>query len=321
MYDAVALGELLIDFTSNGTSERKSPLFEANPGGAPCNVLSMLAKLGCKTAFIGKVGDDVFGRMLKKAIEDAGISSAGLIFDKTVNTTLAIVHNEPGGERDFSFFRNPGADTMLSESEVSDDIVRGCRIFHFGSLSLTDRPASLATEKAVFTAKNNGALISFDPNLRRALWKHIEFGKSRMLWGLSQADTVKVTDEELTFLMDDTDIVRGALKLLSRFENVKLLLVTKGKHGSEAFCGGAHSSADAFITDKTVDTTGAGDCFLGCALSYVLDNGTQLAQERLDEMLRFSNAAASISTTRFGAMKSMPERGEITRLLTGEALC
>ena len=180
MYDVIALGELLVDFTNNGTSDQGNMLFEANPGGAPCNVLAMLAKLGKKTAFIGKVGNDMFGAMLKETIERVGISSKELKVDKNVNTTLAFVHTFPDGDRAFSFYRNPGADMMLTEDEVDDTFVQSTKIFHFGTLSMTHENVRNATKKAVKAAKKNGSLISFDPNLREPLWESLEEAKKQI---------------------------------------------------------------------------------------------------------------------------------------------
>ena len=170
-YDVTALGELLIDFTENGTSAQGNPLFEANPGGAPCNVLAMLTKLGHKTAFIGKVGDDFFGKQLREAITEVGIDSTGLLSDPEIHTTLAMVHTYPDGDRDFSFYRNPGADMMLKEDEIPTELIKNSKILHFGTLSMTHDGVRAATKKAISIAEEANALISFDPNLRPPLWK------------------------------------------------------------------------------------------------------------------------------------------------------
>lgn len=196
-YDVVALGELLIDFTENGTSGQGNPLFEANPGGAPCNVLAMLSKLGCKTAFVGKVGKDFFGEQLKRAVTEVGINTQGLLMDEEVHTTLALVHTYPDGDRDFSFYRNPGADMMLRETELRTDLLQDTKLFHFGTLSMTDLEVRKATKKAVETAKENGAVISFDPNLRPPLWKSLEDAKEQTAYGLSQCDILKISDNEI----------------------------------------------------------------------------------------------------------------------------
>ena len=199
-YDVAALGELLIDFTQNGLSEQGNPLFEANPGGAPCNVLAMLRKLGKHCAFLGKVGQDGFGRQLAQVVREAGIDLRGLRYDEEVHTTLAIVQTLPGGDRDFSFYRRPGADANLAPADLDEALLRDCRIFHFGSLSLTGEPCRAATQKAVALAKEGGAIISFDPNLRPPLWDSLDEAKAQIAWGLGQADVVKIADNEMLFM-------------------------------------------------------------------------------------------------------------------------
>ena len=196
-YDVAALGELLIDFTENGTSGQGNPVYEANPGGAPCNVLSMLNKLGHRTAFLGKVGNDIFGRQLRAAVESAGIDVSGLLTDEDVRTTLAFVETKPDGDRDFSFYRNPGADMMLREDEVRHDIIADAKIFHFGTLSMTNEPVRSATRHAIKVAKENGAILSFDPNIREPLWKDMEDARTQMAYGLSVCDILKISDNEI----------------------------------------------------------------------------------------------------------------------------
>ena len=233
-YDVTALGELLIDFTENGVSGQGNPLFEANPGGAPCNVLAMLARLGYQTAFIGKVGDDSFGRMLRQTIRETGIVDEGLLYDKKVNTTLALVHTLADGDRDFSFYRKQGADIMLTESEVNKKLIDECRIFHFGSLSLTDEPAAAATKEAVAYAKRMGKLISFDPNLREPLWESEKQSQKAIWYGIEQCDVLKIADNEIKWLtgMDDYD---EGVRVIKERSNVKLVNVTLGNQGSLAF--------------------------------------------------------------------------------------
>ena len=187
-YDVTALGELLIDFTENGTSAQGNPIMEANPGGAPCNVLAMLERLGKKTAFIGKVGKDMFGNQLKAAVEEVGIDTRALIMDEEVHTTLAFVHTYPDGDRDFSFYRNPGADMMLTKDEVLDDLIRDSRIFHFGTLSSTHEGVREATRHAIEVAKEAGCIITFDPNLRPPLWKSLEDARVEIEYGLTKCD-------------------------------------------------------------------------------------------------------------------------------------
>lgn len=316
MPDVVALGELLVDFTSGGESGQGNPLFEANPGGAPCNVLAMLAKLGHRTAFVGKVGDDMFGRMLKSTIEEAGIVSDGLVLDRQANTTLAFVKNAPDGDREFSFYRDPGADELLRADELREELVSRARIFHFGSLSLTREPARGATRRAVRMAKEGGAMISFDPNLRASLWKSMDEAKEQMLWGCSVCDVFKIAEEELAFLTGCGEIEAGVSAMRAAYPGIRLLLVTRGKDGSIAFMGDMRVSCPAYLQVKAVDTTGAGDTFCGCCLHAVLEHGLDgFDGEKLLGMLRFANAAAGLVTTRKGAIRSMPDVGEIDTLM------
>ena len=318
MYDVVALGELLIDFTASGSSGQGNPLFEANPGGAPCNVLAMLAKLGRRCAFVGKVGRDMFGRMLEDAIQEVGIDSRGLVLDPGANTTLAFVRNAPDGDREFSFYRDPGADELLTREELPEELLQGARIFHFGSLSLTREPARSATRSAVELARSGGALISFDPNLRASLWPSLEAAREQMLWGCSVCDILKVAEEELSFLTGCEGLEEGSRAIRSRFPNIRLLLVTQGKTGSVAFWGELSLFCPAYPQSNTVDTTGAGDTFCGCCLHYVLNHGLEaLREEDLGEMLRFANAAAGLITTKKGAIRSMPELSDIQRVIGG----
>ena len=314
-YDAVALGELLIDFTESGLSPQNNPLFEANPGGAPGNVLAMLAKLGKKTAFIGKVGDDMFGRMLSDTLTAAGIDTSGVVSDDEVNTTLAFVKNADDGDREFSFYRKPGADTMLRAQDIQENLLDSCRVFHFGTLSLTHEPARSATYSAVEKAKSAGALISFDPNLRVPLWKNLDDARRQMEWGCAACDILKIADNEILFLTGETDLALAAAAVQKAYPHISLLLLTKGKDGAECFFGGHHLSRPAFLQQDTVDTTGAGDTFMGCCLAFVLDYGFKgLNGKVLDEMLLFANAAASLVTTKKGAILAMPARADVLAL-------
>jgi fructokinase len=315
-YDVCALGELLIDFTENGVSEQGNPLWEANPGGAPCNVLAMLNKLGRKTAFIGKIGRDVYGDQLRKTVEDAGIDTTGLLTDKEVHTTLAIVHKLENGDRDFSFYRNPGADMMLTADELPVSIIEDCRIFHFGTLSMTHDGVRAATEKAIAIAKAAGALISFDPNLRPPLWESLELAKECIAWGLAQCDILKIADNELEFMTGETDFDKGAAILKELYPNIKILNVTAGPDGSFGYYGDTCVFVPAFKLGGTIETTGAGDTFCASVLDNVLDNGVDgRTEESLTEMLRFANAAAYLVTTKRGAIRSMPERRAVLELL------
>lgn len=319
-YDVTALGELLIDFTENGISSQSNPLLEANPGGAPCNVLAMLEKLGRKTAFIGKVGQDRFGDMLRETIEAAGIDSEGLIADREVHTTLAFVHTAPDGDRDFSFYRNPGADMMLRKEEVLSDKIRASRIFHFGTLSFTHKEVREASEYAIECAKEAGALISFDPNLREPLWENLDDAGSAIRYGLERCDILKISDNELTFVTGETDYDKGALFLQQKYQ-IPLVCVTLGKNGSRAYYKGMAAAAEPFLQESTIDTTGAGDTFTGCMLNTVLEKGLDtLTKEDLRQMLLFANAGASLITVKRGALKVMPEKEEIESLLASREI-
>ncbi|MBR2796902.1 MAG: carbohydrate kinase [Clostridia bacterium] len=315
-YDVVALGELLIDFTENGTSVQGNPVFEANPGGAPCNVLAMLRKLDRQCAFVGKVGNDMFGHQLKAVAEEAGIDMSALRMDDAVHTTLAFVKTDAFGDRDFSFYRNPGADMMLTEDELPLDMLRDTRVFHFGTLSMTHEAVRQATKAAVLAAKEAGAIISFDPNLRPPLWDSLNEARAQMLWGLSQADVVKIADNEIEFLTDTSDYEKGARLLRERFPNLRLMNVTAGANGSYAFYGDRKMFVPSFLLGNTIETTGAGDTFCASVLNFVLERGLEgLNKDDLKQMLRFANAAAYLVTTRKGAIRSMPEREQVEAIL------
>ena len=315
-FDVVALGELLIDFTENGTSAQGNPLMEANPGGAPCNVLAMLKKLGKDCAFIGKVGDDLFGRMLREEIIRAGICDDALLTDPEARTTLAFVKTFPNGDRDFSFYRNPGADMLLREDELPLDMLRDTRIFHFGTLSMTHPAVRRATKAAVRTTKEGGAIISFDPNLRPPLWASLDEAKEQIGWGISQCDILKIADNELLFMTGEEDFEKGAAVLREQYPNIRLLNVTAGAAGSWSWCGEASAFEPASTLGGVIETTGAGDTFCACVLNDVLEYGLEdRAEDDLHRMLRFANMAAWIVTTRKGAIRSMPEKKEVIILL------
>lgn len=313
-YDVVALGELLIDFTENGISSQGNPVLEANPGGAPCNVLAMLNRLGHQTGFIGKVGQDMFGRQLENALEEVGIDTEGLVQDEKIHTTLAFVHTLEGGDRDFSFYRNPGADMMLTESELNVGMIENCRIFHFGSLSMTDEICRKATKKAIRLAKERGALISFDPNLREPLWESLDAAREQIAYGLSQCDILKISDNEIQWFTGEQDYDKGVAYLLANYP-IRLVLVSLGKEGSRAYMDGIRVQAAPFLQENTIETTGAGDTFCACVLHYVLQQGFRsYSEEEMKAMLTFANAAASLITTRKGALRVMPEKQEIEEL-------
>ena len=315
-FDVVALGELLIDFTESGLSGQGNTLFEANPGGAPCNVLAMLKKLGRDCLFVGKVGADMFGDLLSSIIREAGICAGGLVRDPDVRTTLAFVKKLPDGDRDFSFYRNPGADMMLTEEEIPERSVEQCRIFHFGTLSMTHEGVRRATCKAVDLAGRGGALLSFDPNLRPPLWADLEEAREQISYGLARCDILKIADNELEFMTREKDFDRGAAILREQYPNIRLLNVTAGPEGSCSYYGGEKVFVPALKLGGTIETTGAGDTFCACVLNFVLDHGLEgLTAEDLTAMLRFANAAAYLVTTKKGAIRSMPEKAEVEALL------
>lgn len=320
-YDVVALGELLIDFTDAGISPQGNPIMEANPGGAPCNVLAILTKLSHKTGFIGKVGEDIFGSQLKNALTEVGICTNGLVVDKDNRTTLAFVKNHPDGDREFSFYRNPGADMMLRASELNKDMISDTKIFHFGSLSLTDEPAREATLEAVYIAEEAKAAISYDPNLRELLWENLDVAKEQIAFGMEHCNMLKISDNEIVWYTGLSDYEEGAKFLQDKYPNIDLLLVSLGKEGSMAFSRSAKVVVPAFVRDDAVDTTGAGDTFCGSVLHYLLENNCvdgcirDLEEAELKEMLTFANAAASLITTKKGALRVMPEKADITQLM------
>lgn len=310
-YDVVALGELLIDFTENGTSAQGNTVYEANPGGAPCNVLAMLTKLGRKTAFIGKVGQDIFGNRLKRTLEEVGIDTVNLVMDEDVRTTLAFVETFPDGDRDFSFYRAPGADMMLQADEVQMELVKDTNIFHFGTLSMTHEGVRNATKKAIAAAKESGAVISFDPNLREPLWKSLDEAKEQVAYGLSQCDVLKISDNEIQWFTGEEDYDAGIARLRQQYD-IPLIMLSMGKNGSRAYYKDLRVEVKPFLQERTIETTGAGDTFGGCCLNYVLKYGLHnMDEEKLKEMLTFANAAASIITTRKGALRVMPEEKEV----------
>jgi fructokinase len=329
-FDVTALGELLIDFTENGISSQGNPLFEANPGGAPCNLLAMLQKLGDKTAFIGKVGDDMFGNMLETRAKSTGIDLTGLVKDPVINTTLAFVHTLEGGDREFSFYRKPGADMMLTPEEVvaHQDLIKDARVFHFGTLSMTHDTVEQASKKAIEIARQAGCILSFDPNLRPPLWDSEEKAKEKISYGFGQCDVLKISDNEIEFMTGKTNLTEGIHDLIRKYQ-IPLIFATFGKDGSKAYYLPADKrngkaapedyievSAAGFVNSDTIETTGAGDTFGGCALHYVLKYGLDgFDEKKLLELLIFANAAASIVTTRKGALCVMPAEDEVYSFL------
>lgn len=312
--DVTALGEMLIDFTENGADKAGNPVFTANPGGAPGNVLAMLKKLGRECSFIGKVGKDAFGDLLEKTLVEAGIGTKGLARDEKTCTTLAFVHTHEGGERSFSFYRDPGADMMLTEDEVDEELILNSKIFHFGSLSLVEGPCRKATRKAVSIARGAGIPVSFDPNLRESLWKSEEEALGQICWGLENCDILKISDNELRFVTEEDDLEKGADMLLTRYPGIVLMTLTAGEQGSVAYYEGRRIAVPAVHVDEPVEKTGAGDTFCGCVLDGVLEHGLNgLSDEDITKILSFANAAAALVICRKGAFRSMPERYEIEK--------
>ena len=314
--DVVALGELLIDFTCQSTDSTGYPTMAAHPGGAPANFLAAISKFGGKTALLGKVGTDAFGELLTGTLRDAGIETAGIVKDDSVFTTLAFVTLDDTGDRRFSFARKPGADTRISFEELKLSLIDEAKVFHFGTLSLTDSPAREATYQAVAYAKSKGKLITFDPNLRKPLWADLQVCKEQMLWGLSQADVVKISDEEVEFLFD-LDVQAGARHILDTY-GVKLVFVTCGAKGCYFMNAAASGSVPGLSGIQVKDTTGAGDIFGGSALWQILQADTApeaLTQQQLMEITTFACTAAGLSTTKSGGISSVPALAEVQALI------
>ena len=316
MYDVIALGELLIDFAPKSVDEAGYPTLAANPGGAPGNFLAALNKYGCKTAMIGKVGDDMFGRLLLNTLRSAGIETRGIVIDPDVFTTLAFVSLDASGNRDFSFARKPGADTCLKPEEIDESLFADAKVFHFGTLSLTDEPAASATRKAIGTAKANGLLISLDPNLRKPLWKREEDAKAAIEWSLRQADIVKISDEEIDWLWGLSP-EEGAQRLLNEY-GVSLVYATKGPKGCHAATRNTRVTVPSPSGIHVVDTTGAGDIFGGSAMSRFLKTKkapADLTAEELSDIVRFACTAASLSTQKHGGIGSVPEEKDVEEII------
>lgn len=316
MYDVTALGELLIDFTPSGKSSAGNELFERNPGGAPANMLVALSRLGKKTAFIGKVGNDKFGFFLRDTLHNLNIDVTGLVFDTEVNTTLAFVHLDAHGDRSFSFYRNPGADMMLTANDIDYNLINNSKVFHFGSVSMTADPSRTATLKAAEYARQNKVLVSYDPNLRRPLWKDLKFSKEVILQGLTLADIVKLSEEELEFLTDVADLEKGS-KLLQRCGNMQLIFVTLGADGCFYRLGDQVGLLPTYDV-KTVDTTGAGDAFWGGVLYKITERKNlldDLSIAELKEIADFGNAMGSITTTKKGAIPAIPDLKEVREFM------
>ena len=316
MVDVVALGELLIDFTCLSTDADGYPTMAAHPGGAPANFLAALTKFGAKTAMLCKVGTDAFGRMLLGTLRGAGIDTSGVVTADDVFTTLAFVTLDATGNREFSFSRKPGADTCLSFEELDLKLIDETKVFHFGTLSLTDEPARTATQKAVAYARERGKLITCDPNLRKPLWRSEDEAREQLLWALGEADVVKISDEEIEFLFGMSP-EEGAAHILQNY-GVKLVFATCGPKG----CFFKNRKAEGMVPSlsgiRVVDTTGAGDIFGGSAVWSLLRTGKapeDLEEEELRRIVRFACVSAGLSCTRSGGIPSVPDLEEIDRYL------
>ena len=312
MYDVVAMGELLIDFTCVSKDGEGYPTMAAHPGGAPANFLAALAKFGTSAALLGKVGNDAFGKLLIGTLDQAGIGTSGIIMADDVFTTLAFVTLDETGNREFSFSRKPGADTCLSYDELNMELIDGAKVLHFGTLSLTDEPARTTTYKAVEYAKSAGKLITYDPNLRKPLWKDLEEAKKQLIWGMTKADVVKISDEEVEFLWG-LGVEEGADYILKNF-GVKLVFVTCGADGCYFKNAVASGKVPSLSNIKVVDTTGAGDIFGGSAVYKLLQTGKApetLNEEELREVVTFACTSAGLSTTKPGGISSVHEYQQV----------
>lgn len=314
MMDVVALGELLIDFACLNTDSDGYPTMAAHPGGAPANFLAALTKFGAKTALLGKVGTDAFGKMLTGTLQKAGIETRGLVCADDVFTTLAFVTFDEHGDREFSFSRKPGADTCLNFDELDLSLIDEAKVFHFGTLSLTDEPARTTTQKAVAYAKKAGKLITYDPNLRKPLWRDLEEAKKQLIWGLQQADVVKISDEEVEFLFG-LGVEEGADYILKNL-GVKLVFVTCGADGCYFKNAVASGKVPSLRDIQVKDTTGAGDIFGGSAVWKLLQYGVSpelLNEAQLRDVVTFACTSAGLSTTRSGGISSVPEYEEVLK--------
>ena len=308
MYDVVALGELLIDFTTIRADSDGYPTMAAHPGGAPANFLAAIAKFGGKAAMLGKVGTDTFGKLLTSTLREVGIETKGIVASDDFFTTLAFVTLDANGDREFAFARKPGADTQLRFDELELSLLDETRVFHFGTLSLTGEPSRTTTYRAVEYAREHGKLITFDPNLRKPLWRELDEAKQQMLWGLAHADVVKISDEEVEFLFG-LGVQEGTQYILEHFP-VKLVFVTCGPDGCWFQNKNASGHVDSLKNIQVVDTTGAGDIFGGSAVWKLLQTGKApeaLDEAALREIVSFACTAAGLSTTKPGGISSVPD--------------
>ncbi len=310
MSDLVTFGELLIDFTPSG-EQGGQKLFMQNAGGAVANVAVAVKSFGCSAAYLGMAGADAFGRYLKGVLDNKGVDTAGLVLSDKYPTTLAFVHLFENGERDFSFYRRNCADVMYTPDLIDENVIRGARIFHFGSLSLTDEPARGATMKMLQIAKDSGVLVSYDPNYRAPLWNSEAEAREMMLSGLKYADILKISDNEVDLLFGKIPYEEAAMMLVDR--GIRLVLVTMGSDGAVFACKAGTGKAKAFAA-KAVDATGAGDCFTGGVLSQFLQSGKALDDLSVDDVRRFTEfacAAASVCVEGKGGIPSIPNLKQV----------
>jgi fructokinase len=315
-FDVVAIGELLIDFTPMGISVEGKPMYEQNPGGAPANVVALLAKWGRKTSFTGKVGSDFFGSFLKETLAGHGIDCSGLTSTNQANTTLTFVQIDDHGDRAFSFYRNPGADMLLTKEDIKEKQIAASKILHFGSVSLTGGPATEATWHAVKIAKEHGKLISFDPNLREHLWSSLAMAREQILTGLSFSDIVKMSEEELEFVTGNQQIEEAAKELTSKYP-IQLLFITLGAKGC-FYCYKEYSGYISGYAVDAFDTTAAGDAFFGAILHQLLERKLDLEElnsKSLEDIVQFANAVGALTTTKKGAITSLPDYEQVQLFL------
>ena len=315
-YDIVAIGELLVDMTPYGSSNDKRPLFEANAGGAPCNVVVMAQRLGSRCAFIGKVGHDAFGDMLISTVRDLGIDASGVCRAEKIPTTLALIALDENNERSFSFYRNPGADSMLNAADVSEEQVAAGSILHFGAMSLMGGESRAAVISAMDTAKKHGRMLSFDPNIREFLLADEERLRDTLEYGFSNCNILKLSDDELLYCTGIKDPNKAADALINAHPNIGVFFLTMGARGCLVVNGGEHITVPGFLQPRVVDTTGAGDAFYGVCLSSLAGMRlSELDAAYLRETALKANAAGAIITGRRGALLSMPSAGDIAKMI------
>ncbi len=314
MFDVIACGELLIDFvsTESGVTLAGAPAFKKAAGGAPANVAVGVARLGYRAGFMGQVGEDDFGHFLADTLADSGVDVAGLRFSSEARTALAFVSLRADGERSFMFYRHPSADMLWRPEDVDAGYAAQARIFHYGSISLIGEPSRSATFAALEHARRGGALISYDPNLRLALWPSAEAARAGILAGWGHADIAKVSEEELAFLTGEADPARAVRTLWH--DRLKLLTVTRGAAGSAYFTADASGEVPGFQVNA-VDTTGAGDGFLAGLLAGLLDGGLRIEKEIVEQGLRLGNAVGALTTTQRGAIPALPARAAVRALM------